>query len=82
MINDFNNGAVGWTDWNILLDETGGPNHVKNFCLHQCMGHKNWSADLYKFILLYRSFLKVCSSGSKADNKFCKPQPVADNCIY
>jgi glucosylceramidase len=33
MVNDFNNGAVGWTDWNILLDETGGPNHVKNFCL-------------------------------------------------
>lgn len=32
MINDFNRGAVGWTDWNILLDETGGPNHVKNFC--------------------------------------------------
>jgi glucosylceramidase len=32
MINDFNNGAVGWTDWNILLDETGGPNHVENFC--------------------------------------------------
>lgn len=32
MIHDFNNGASGWTDWNILLDETGGPNHVKNFC--------------------------------------------------
>lgn len=32
MIHDFNNGAVGWTDWNILLDETGGPNHVGNFC--------------------------------------------------
>jgi len=32
MINDFNNGTVGWTDWNILLDETGGPNHVGNFC--------------------------------------------------
>ncbi|NQV15062.1 glycoside hydrolase family 30 protein [bacterium] len=32
MINDFNRGTVGWTDWNILLDETGGPNHVKNFC--------------------------------------------------
>jgi len=32
MINDFNNGTVGWTDWNVLLDETGGPNHVKNFC--------------------------------------------------
>jgi len=32
MIHDFNAGAVGWTDWNILLDETGGPNHVGNFC--------------------------------------------------
>jgi len=32
MINDFNNGTVGWTDWNILLDEQGGPNHVQNYC--------------------------------------------------
>jgi len=32
MIQDFNNGAIAWTDWNILLDETGGPNHVGNFC--------------------------------------------------
>ncbi len=32
MINDFNNGTVAWTDWNILLDEKGGPNHVGNFC--------------------------------------------------
>ncbi len=32
MINDFNCGTVAWTDWNILLDETGGPNHVQNFC--------------------------------------------------
>jgi glucosylceramidase len=32
MINDFNSGTVGWCDWNILLDEKGGPNHVENFC--------------------------------------------------
>jgi glucosylceramidase len=32
MINDFNNGAEGWTDWNVLLDKKGGPNHVRNFC--------------------------------------------------
>lgn len=32
MINDFNNGTAAWTDWNILLDENGGPNHVSNFC--------------------------------------------------
>ena len=32
IIHDFNNGTVAWTDWNILLDENGGPNHVGNFC--------------------------------------------------
>jgi glucosylceramidase len=32
MINDFNSGACGWTDWNVLLDEKGGPNHANNFC--------------------------------------------------
>lgn len=32
LVNDFNSGTVAWTDWNILLDENGGPNHVGNFC--------------------------------------------------
>ena len=32
MIHDFNTGTEGWTDWNILLDEKGGPNHVGNYC--------------------------------------------------
>lgn len=32
MIHDFNRWTVGWTDWNLLLDETGGPNHVGNLC--------------------------------------------------
>ncbi len=24
--------AIGWTDWNLLLDTEGGPNHLKNLC--------------------------------------------------
>jgi len=32
ILNDLNAGTVGWTDWNILLDERGGPNHVGNYC--------------------------------------------------
>jgi len=32
MINDFNRWSTGWTDWNLLLDKTGGPNHVGNYC--------------------------------------------------
>lgn len=38
MIHDFNNGTVGWTDWNVLLDENGGPNHVGNFCFSPIHG--------------------------------------------
>lgn len=32
MIGDLNHGMQGFYDWNILLDETGGPNHVGNLC--------------------------------------------------
>jgi glucosylceramidase len=32
IIGDLNNWAVGWVDWNMVLDETGGPNHANNFC--------------------------------------------------
>jgi glucosylceramidase len=39
MIHDFNNGAVGWTDWNILLNQHGGPNHVQNFCFAPIIGN-------------------------------------------
>jgi glucosylceramidase len=32
LINDLNRWTVGWIDWNLLLDEHGGPNHVGNYC--------------------------------------------------
>ena len=32
MIRDLNRGTVGWVDWNLVLDEQGGPNHVGNYC--------------------------------------------------
>jgi glucosylceramidase len=32
MLMDLSNGTSAWTDWNVLLDELGGPNHVGNFC--------------------------------------------------
>jgi glucosylceramidase len=32
MVNDFRNWVCGWIDWNIVVDQTGGPNHVGNFC--------------------------------------------------
>jgi len=47
MINDFNNGTVGWTDWNILLDEKGGPNHVGNFCFAPIHGDTKTGELIY-----------------------------------
>ncbi|CAI5730187.1 unnamed protein product [Peronospora destructor] len=32
ILNDLNNYVVGWVDWNLLLDHTGGPNHKDNLC--------------------------------------------------
>ena len=32
IIGDLNNFVEAWFDWNIFLDENGGPNHARNFC--------------------------------------------------
>lgn len=32
IIGDLNHGICAFYDWNLLLDETGGPNHVNNLC--------------------------------------------------
>jgi glucosylceramidase len=32
IIGNINGGMTAFLDWNILLDEKGGPNHVKNYC--------------------------------------------------
>lgn len=63
MINDFNCGTVGWTDWNILLDENGGPNHVGNFCFAPI--HANTAKDeliitpSYYYIGHFSKFIKL-----------------------
>ena len=32
IIGNLNHGMNSWLDWNLVLDEQGGPNHVGNFC--------------------------------------------------
>jgi glucosylceramidase len=66
MINDFNNGTVAWTDWNILLDETGGPNHVGNMCFSPV--HGNTQTDALTFTNSYYyigHFSKFIRPGAK-----------------
>jgi glucosylceramidase len=62
MINDFNSGVVGWTDWNILLDERGGPNHVENFCFAPIHANTNtgelFYTPTYYYIGHFSKFVK------------------------
>ncbi len=66
MINDFNNGMVGFTDWNILLDEKGGPNHVKNFCFAPVHGDTRTGQLIYTNAYYYIGhFSKFIKPGAK-----------------
>ncbi|HAA11777.1 MAG TPA: glycosyl hydrolase [Cytophagales bacterium] len=66
MINDFNNGSVGWTDWNILLDERGGPNHVENFCFAPIHGDTQAGELIYTPTYYYMGhFSKYIRPGAK-----------------
>lgn len=66
MIHDLNNGTVGWTDWNILLDETGGPNHVGNFCFAPVHADTKTGAVIYVNSYYYIGhFSKFIRPGAK-----------------
>ena len=76
MIHDFNNGTVAWTDWNILLDETGGPNHVGNLCFAPVHGDTRTGmltfTNSYYYIGHFSKFIrpgaKRLSTGSTANH--------------
>ncbi|MDA8596442.1 glycosyl hydrolase [Flavobacteriaceae bacterium] len=66
MINDFNNGVVAWTDWNILLDETGGPNHVGNLCFAPIHGDTRTDKLIFTNSYYYIGhFSKFLEEGAK-----------------
>jgi glucosylceramidase len=47
IIHDLNNSAAGWIDWNVLLDENGGPNHVANYCYAPVIGNTKTGELIY-----------------------------------
>jgi glucosylceramidase len=76
MINDFNCGTVGWTDWNVLLDEVGGPNHVKNYCFAPIHGDTKtgqlYYTNSYYYIGHFSKFIRpgakrIISSSNRSD---------------
>ena len=66
IIGGLNNWLVGWIDWNIVLDDKGGPNHANNWCVAPVIA-KPETGEVYYTPLFYimRHFSKFIRPGSK-----------------
>ena len=53
IINDLNRWTVAWIDWNLILDENGGPNHVGNYCSAPIIVDTNTQEILYQSSYYY-----------------------------
>jgi glucosylceramidase len=53
IINDLNRWTEAWVDWNMVLDETGGPNHVGNFCSAPVIADTQTGEILYQSSYYY-----------------------------
>lgn len=66
LVNDFNAGTAAWIDWNVILDETGGPNHAGNFCFAPLIADTRTGEVHYTNIYYYLGhFAKFVKPGAK-----------------
>lgn len=70
VINDLNHWAVGWIDWNLMLDIEGGPNHVQNYCSAPIIGDYENDQLLYNVSYYYLGHF----------SRFIKPGAVRIQC--
>ena len=66
ILGDLNAGINGYIDWNLALDNTGGPNHKLNFCNSPIMLNKD-SSDYIKNLSYYyiKHFSNLICPGAK-----------------
>lgn len=66
IINDFNNYNEGWIDWNLLLNEQGGPNYVGNYCEAPILIDRNTDEIIYNSSYYYIGhFSRYIKPGAK-----------------
>lgn len=66
IIGDFNHWSRGWIDWNLVLNEEGGPNHVSNFCEAPVMYDRHKKELIYNHSYYYIGhFSKYIEVGAK-----------------
>ncbi len=63
LVGNFNAGMNAYIDWNLLLDEKGGPNHVQNFCAAPIMSNEKKDGIVknlsYYYIGHFSRFIKT-----------------------
>ena len=66
ILGDLNSGINAYIDWNLILDNNGGPNHKKNFCNSPIMLNKD-NSDYIKNLSYYyiKHFSNIIKPGSK-----------------
>ena len=66
IMGNINNGLDAFIDWNLYLDENGGPNHVENFCSAPIQGNTATDEIIYNPSYYYIGhFSKFIPVGSK-----------------
>lgn len=66
IIKDFNNYSEAWIDWNLLLDERGGPNYVGNFCEAPILIDRSTDSIIYNWSYYYIGhFSRYIKPGAK-----------------
>lgn len=77
IINDFNNYCEGWIDWNLVLDEIGGPNYVGNYCEAPVIVDRNKDEIIYNLSYYYIGhFSKYIQPGAK--RVLCRNEALQD----
>ncbi len=76
MLGDFKAGCNAFIDWNLLLDENGGPNHVGNFCAAPIMA--DGKGDIEKRLSYYYigHFSKFVQKGARQMMTSCYTDKV------
>ena len=72
IINDLNSGCNAWTDWNLVLDMQGGPNHVGNYCDAPVLADEKNGKAYYQSSFYYIGHF----------SKFIKPGAVRLSCTH
>lgn len=83
IIGDLNNYIEAWIDWNIVLDETGGPNHVNNLCDAPIIIDSNKKEVIYNssyyYIAHFSKFIK--KNAIRVDTNLVENKIYAVSCI-